>query len=127
MIEIIDDNSNLYMIPYKKHDRVAIFQKIARVKSWVIEMERNLGRGDLGDGPSNRSIFILKIPINLSENSIHYRLNLCPPTLSVNPFHTVSTGKIGEDIHSIYCLELLYLNKPPGFSLFKQSGFYLAF
>jgi len=52
------------MIPSKKDDRVAIFQKIARVKSWVIEMERNLGRGDLGDGPSNRSIFILKILIN---------------------------------------------------------------
>ena len=62
MIEIIDDNSNLYMIPSKKDDRVATFQKIARVKSWAIEMD-----GDLGDGPSNRSIFILKILINLSE------------------------------------------------------------
>jgi len=27
------------MIPSKKRDRVAAFQKIARVKSWVIEME----------------------------------------------------------------------------------------
>ncbi len=27
------------MIPSKKWDRVATFQKIARVKSWVIEME----------------------------------------------------------------------------------------
>jgi len=53
------------MIPSKKDDRVATFQKIARVKSWVIEMEGNLERGgDLGDGPSNKSIFILKILIN---------------------------------------------------------------
>ena len=52
MIEIIDDNSNLYMFPSQKGDRVTTFQKIARVKSWVIEME-----GNLGDGPSNRSIF----------------------------------------------------------------------
>ncbi len=51
IIEIIDDNSNLYMIPSKKCDRAATFQKIARVKSWVIEME-----GNLGDGPNNRSI-----------------------------------------------------------------------
>ncbi len=54
------------MIPSKKCDRVATFQKIARVKSRVIEME-----GNLGDDPSNRSIFILKILINKSENSIH--------------------------------------------------------
>jgi hypothetical protein len=31
------------MIPSKKCDRAATFQKIARVKSWVIEMEGNLG------------------------------------------------------------------------------------
>ena len=49
----IDDNSNLYTIPSKKGDRVATFQKIARVKNWVIEME-----GNLGDDPSNRSVFI---------------------------------------------------------------------
>jgi hypothetical protein len=44
------------MIPSSKDDRVATFQNIARVKSWVIEME-----GNLGDGPSNRSGFILKV------------------------------------------------------------------
>ncbi len=38
-IEIIEDNSNLFMIPSKKGDRVATFQKMARVKSWIIERE----------------------------------------------------------------------------------------
>jgi len=32
------------MIPSKKCDRVATFQKIARVKSWVIEMEGGISR-----------------------------------------------------------------------------------
>jgi len=36
------------MIPSKKDDRVATFQKIARVKSWAIELEGNLGRGSWG-------------------------------------------------------------------------------
>jgi len=35
------------MIP-SKNDRIATFQKIARVKSWAIEMEEKLERGNLG-------------------------------------------------------------------------------
>ena len=69
------------MIPSKKGDHVATFQIIASAKSWVIAME-----GNLGDDPSNRSFFILKILINFSS----FKLNLCPPTLSVNPFHIFS-------------------------------------
>ena len=57
-IEIIEDNNNLFMIPSTKGDRVATFQKIVRGKSWVIGME-----GNIDDGPSNRSIFILKVLI----------------------------------------------------------------
>jgi len=36
------------MISSKKDDRVTTYQKIAGVKSWAIEMEEKLERGNLG-------------------------------------------------------------------------------
>ncbi len=48
------------MIPSKKWDRVATFQKIARVKSWVIEME-----GESRGWPKQQVDFYIENPYTL--------------------------------------------------------------
>ena len=83
----------------------------------VSPLFRNSSGEKLGHGNGRRSRgwpqqqvdFYFENPYYFIRELNSYRLNLCPPTLSVNPFHRVSTGQIGEDIHSIYRLVLLIL------------------